>query len=198
MSSPRSYRRCAHVANLDFEHLLRDKFVENHPGVVHDPLVTPRPKKHTELAVSLAEDGSCDLGGFRGVFGSRRLCQYPDFARSRSIAGPGRGQSIGRRDARRATPPSTTEKPQLGSLRLYITYIIVIYFCWKSISRLRFKSPSKSSDSVDSDDDSLKQEAVLRFALNNDGHARSLHQTASDNFFTWPKLFNWLTPYRRR
>lgn len=248
MSSPRSFRRCAHVANLDFEHLPRDKFVENHPGVLHDPLITPRPKKHTELAVSLAEDGSCDLGGFGGVFGSRHLCQYPDFARSRSIAGPGRGQSIapkgraagggrgrgsarnpprrrppgaaegGRRGqkmwrndgffkkphslgnrsrapsgrprggrlhrraagdstvARRVSPPSTTEKPQLGSLRLYITYIIVFY--WKSISRLRFKSPGKSSDSVDSDDDSLKQEAVLRFALNNDGHARSLHQTA--------------------
>lgn len=94
MSSPRSFRRCAHVADLDFEHLPRDKFVENHPGVAHDPLITPQSKKHTELAVSLVEDGSCDLGGFGEVFGSRNLCQYPDFARSRSIAGSGRGQGI--------------------------------------------------------------------------------------------------------
>ncbi len=37
--------------------------------------------------------------------------------------------------------------PSSEACELYITYIIVIYFCWKSISRLRLKSPGKSSDS---------------------------------------------------
>lgn len=50
----------------------------------------------------------------------------------------------------RATGDSTVARrrnPSSEACELYITYIIVIYFCWKSISRLRLKSPGKSSDS---------------------------------------------------